>query len=241
MKPDEITLCGVLNAWANHAAKGGALRAQEILDHTESLSLEERGFAHSIICHNILIKAWGRSRASDSVQRAEAILNKLEEKCRNKGESANGNKDERSPTIRPDVTTYSSVINCCAYYSGDEAGRKEALDLALRTFSKIQNDKMCEDGPNNITFGTMLKAIAKLMPIGPAQEKLLESLFRQCQKSGQVDSFVLSQVKAASTSHQYRRLVLEEANVATEDGANYDKILKNMPREWRANIVAWDG
>jgi hypothetical protein len=241
VKPDEITLCGVLNAWANHAPSGGALRAQAILDHTESLSMEERGFAHSTICHNILIKAWGRSREPDSVQRAEGILKKLEDQCQSKGLS-NESKGERSLSICPDVTTYSSVINCCAYFSGDEAGRREALQVALRTFSKIKNDEKCHDGPNNITFGTLLKAVAKLMVVGSERESLVESLFQQCQELGQVDSFVLSQVRAASSGSQlYRKLVLEAANLTMEDGANYDKILKSMPREWRSNIVAWDG
>ena len=44
------TLSGVLNAWANNAQDGGALRAQQIMDRTESRSIEERGFAHSIVC-----------------------------------------------------------------------------------------------------------------------------------------------------------------------------------------------
>ncbi len=225
VKPDEITLCGVLNAWANHASEGGARRAQEILDHTESLTFEERGFGHSIVCFNILIKAWGRSREPDSVQRVETILKHLEQECSYNDEA-----------IRPDVTTYSSVINCCAYYSGDEAGRKEALHVALQTFDKIRNQTWCLEGPNNISFGTMFKAIAKLMPISRERDTLVESLFRECVDLGQIDSFVLSQVKAASTTAMYQRMVLEPANLNIEDGNNYDKILKSIPRQWGSNI-----
>lgn len=174
VKPDEITVCGVLNAWANHAANGGAARAQQILDRIENLSDEERGFSHSIICYNILIKAWGRSREPGSVQHAATILKHLEDKCLVAADTGDGH------AIRPDVTTYSSVINCCAYYVGDEEGRKEALDVALQTFQKIQTDKNCEDGPNMITFGTIFKAIAKLMPVGEPRDDLVSALFAQC-------------------------------------------------------------
>jgi hypothetical protein len=234
VRPDEMTICGVLNAWANHAANGGAARAQQILDRIERLSEEERGFAHSIICYNILIKAWGRSREPGSVQQADSILNRLQERCRIASDAGGGT------IIRPDVTTYSSVINCCAYYVGDDAGRREALDVALRTFQKIRNDKQCEDGPNMITFGTVFKAIAKLMPVGENRDKLVASLFAECRDTGQVGTFVLSQVKAASSADLYNELILLPANLTISDENNFDKIANFMPQAWGRSVVPWD-
>lgn len=234
VKPDEVTICGVLNAWANHATNGGAARAQQILDHIESLPEEERDFAHSIIFYNILIKAWGRSREPGSVQRAEAILIHLEEQYQE------ANAIENSMVIRPDVTTYSSVINCCAYYSGNEAGRQEALAVALRTFQKIQDDKTCDEGPNMITFGTVFKAIAKLMPVGSQREELVSKIFAQCQESGQVGPFVLSQVKVASSSELYTELVLKPSKLGPADSNNFEKIFKSMPVKWGRSISQWD-
>jgi hypothetical protein len=222
VKPDEVTLCGVLNAWANHAQDGGARRAQEILDHTESLSWEDRGFANSIICHNIIIKAWGRSREPEAVQRAEEILIRREE----------GYRQDKN-NVRPDVTTYSSVINCCAYYSGDSDGQQKAFEVALRTFRKLRDTG---DGPNNITYGTLFKAVARLTPMDNAREEMVQNLFQQCQTEGLVDSFVLSQVRAASPVALYRKMVLEPSSLNDRDENNMDKILENMPREWGKKV-----
>jgi hypothetical protein len=225
VKPDEVTLCGVLNAWANHAQeRGSALRAQQILDHTESLSSEERGFAHSIICHNIVIKAWGRSREPDSVQRAEAILLNLEKRY-----------EQNKENIRPDVTTYSSVINCCAYYTGDERGQREAFEVALRTFRKIEQTDTSE-GANHITYGTLFKAIAKLTNWDQEREDLIEKYFSLCSSEGQVDAFVLSQVKNASSSSLFRKVVLGPSSLTNKE-ESVDNILEKMPKEWKRNVA----
>ena len=228
LKPDYITLCAVLDAWANQVSRDGALRAQQILEHAESLPLEKRGFRLSVGCHNILIKAWGRSRAPDCVQQAEKILLNLEKRCESESSMETYGK--------PDVTTYSSVINCCAYFTGDEHGKEEALSAALRTFDKLQRTK---EGPNSITYGTLFKAIAKLAPDGIDKEKLVSSLFEKCTSQGLVDSFVLSQVKAASTQEQYRKLVLQPAGLVEQknDRHKFGKVLSSIPKDWCTSVT----
>jgi hypothetical protein len=124
-----------LNAWANNAQHGGAERAQQILDHMENLSTEERGFRHSVISYNIVIKAWGRSGRADAVQKAEQLLERLE---------ARGD-------IQPDTKTFSSVINCCAYYDGPQEGRQEAFHVAIRTFHELCSSPNAQ--PDQITYG----------------------------------------------------------------------------------------
>ena len=222
VKPDLVTLCGVLNAWANNAENGGAQRAQEIIDYTETLTFEERGFAHSIICYNILIKAWGRSRAPESVQRAERILRNLEE-----------NFLENRQSIRPDITTYSSVINCCAYYSGDTEGQGDALQIAMNTFNRMKEMGVA---PNHITYGTLFKAIAKLTKVGREREKVIAGLFEKCCEEGQVDSFVLSQIRGATPMKRFNQLVLSKCHQMGNKNTNQD-VVRNMPREWGRNVL----
>jgi hypothetical protein len=211
----------VLNAWANNAENGGAQRAQEILDHTESLTLQERGFAHSIIVYNILIKAWGRSRSPDSVRRAEHVLKRLEDK-----------QHISNFSIRPDITTYSSMINCCAYYAGDYDGRAAAFQVALRTFNRIEE---IGDKPNHITYGTIFKAINKLTPMDKSREELIKSLFRKCCQEGQVDAFVLSQIKAACPAELFQKLVNSQRS--QPHGKENNRILSSLPHSWRKNVV----
>lgn len=224
VRPDEVSLCAVLNAWANHASKGkGAARAHQILEHMESISLEKRGFHLSITMPNIVIKALARSGEVDAVRKAESLLTKLEK------DAASG-----SGLLKPDITTYSSMINCCAYYNYPE-GQSEALQVAFRAFKTACD--LEDERPNNIIFGTLFKAMANLMPPNDEREKLSRQFFDQCCTEGMVDGFVLSQVRRACPQ-LYRELVDEPIGLG---GPGHDDrigtILKNVPMEWSANVV----
>jgi hypothetical protein len=224
VQPDEVSLCAVLNAWANHAEHGGADRAQQIWAHTESVSTKARGFRPTVAMPNIVIKAIARSKDPNAASKAESILQRLEDEY-----------DAGKSYLRPDVTTYSSVINACAYCVGDAAKRSEALEIALRTFHKLC--KMEDEHANNITYGTVLKAIQNLMQISDEREKLVRELFDQCCDEGFVDHFVLSQVRYASPQ-LYRDLVEGPCGLGGP-GSKYslDAVLKNIPTEWAANVV----
>jgi len=222
VKPDEVTLCAVLNAWANNAINGGAMRAQQIMDHTEALTAEERGFDRTIVPWNILIKAWGRSKTVDSVQRAEKILTHLEEQYSN-GVSS----------VKPDITTYSSVINCCAYYTGPVDGKRAAFEVAWRTFKKIKESD--DLAVNNIVYGTLFKAIGKLTSRDRKQEEMIKNLFLDCCQAGQVCNFVLSQVRSSSSTDLFRSLIPKV--IRGRDARNIDQILKKMPKKWSKNII----
>ena len=219
MKPDEVTFCGVLNAWANKAEWGGAERAQQILDHMESLSLEERGFKQTVFCHNIVIKAWARSGAPDAVKKMEILLKQLEA------------RDD----LHPDATTYSSAINCCAYYKGPAKGKTEAFATAMRMFLKLSQSK--EYRPNNITYGTMLKAITKLTEMDQSRHDLVKSLFEACINSGSVDSFVLFQLRGASPD-VFRELVLVPLKMKPiVESSIIPSVLHRMPSKWGRNAL----
>jgi hypothetical protein len=232
VRPNEITLCAVLNAWANQAENGGAIRAVQIWNHINSVTAQNenntnnihRGFRPTIAMANIVIKAIARSKDPDAVKKAERILLQLED-------------DYQSGIsyIRPDVTTYSSVINACAYCVGNASKRSEALQTALRTFYKLFN--MTDENANNITYGTMFKAIQNLMPISEERVVLVRKLFDMCCTDGCVDYFVLSQVRFASPQ-LYRDLVEGPCGLGGP-GLKFgvDAVLKNIPTEWTANTV----
>jgi pentatricopeptide repeat protein len=221
VKPDEITFCGVLNAWANHAENGGAQRAQQILEHMESLTAQQRGFPQTVVCFNIVIKAWARSGDKNSIQYAERVLEQLESRT----------------DVHADTTTYSSLINCCAYYNGGPEGRKEqALSVALGTFEKLCNTDGI--GPNHVCYGTLFKAVNNLADMGEERDNLLRKLFRKCCDDGQVDGFVLSQVRNACSAELLQELVFEPIGVHGAKGeANVRTMLRKMPSRWERNRI----
>jgi hypothetical protein len=190
----------------------------------QSVSSEDRGFELSIMMPNIVIKAIARTKDPEAVEKVEQILLELEK-----------NFSKGSSRLRPDVTTASSVINAAAYYAGGPEGRSRALEIAMRTFRKIID---WGQEPNNITFGTLLKAVANLVPpYDPRREALARELFDQCCELGYVDGFVLSQVRNASPQ-LYRELVDEPCGLGgpTAD-TSVSSLLRNTPSEWSASVV----
>ena len=223
VKPDDVTFCGVLNAWANQAENGGAKRAQQILEHMETLTAQERGFRQTVVAYNIVIKAFARSGDKNAIQSAERILERLESRA----------------DIHADATTYSSMINCCAYYRGSLEGRKEALSVALQTF-----DKLCDAegiGPNHVCYGTLFKAINNLTDMGKGRDELLRKFFRKCCDEGQVDGFVLAQVRNACSAELLQELVFDPIGVHGAKGeANVRTMLRKMPSSWERNRIDYD-
>jgi hypothetical protein len=220
VKPDEVTFCGVLNAWANHAKDGGAHRAQQILDHMESLTPQQRGFHSTVISYNIVIKAWARSLEADAIERSERILHRLQER--------------RDP--RPDTTTYSSVINCCAYYTGPPEGKRKAFDVAMRTFQKLSDSK--EDETNHVAYGTLLKAVIKLVDSIDERDKIIRDVFTQACRDGQVEAFVLSQTRNGSSPEVFRELVLQPAGLGrAKKGRSIHALLQKIPTKWARNVI----
>jgi hypothetical protein len=128
------------------------------------------------------------------------------------------------------------LINCCAYYHGPPEGRSDALAVALRTFNKLC--EVDDEGPNTVTYGTLFKAVNNLTKIGKERDDLIRKLFRQCCNDGQVDGFVLSQVRNACTSQLFRELVSEPAGVHGAKGeASIKTLLRKMPQKWSRNRI----
>ena len=223
LRPDDASLCAVLNAWANQAKNGGAERAQQIFEHMQSIPPQRRGFHLNTLMVNIVIKAIARSGKQDSVRRAEELMERLER----------GHIVDKS-TLKPDVATYCSVINCCAYCN-DPQGHAEALDVALRAFQKVCD--LEDDAPNNVIFGTVLKAISKLMPYGPEREELVANIFDQCCELGTVDGFVLFQLSLAGPE-VFKNLTEGPCGLCGPDSdCSIRTLLKNVPLEWKAYVV----
>jgi len=222
LRPDEITICAVLNAWANQAKTGGAKRAQKIWELTKSVSLEKRGFPLTINMPNIVINAIAKSGDLQAAQKAEAVLLSVE-----------SDFEEGRQTIQPDVATYSSVLNACAFqYRGSKEDKAESLDISLRTYRKSLSAH-----PNNVTFGTILKAIANLMPLGDKREVLVREIFDQCADAGLVDEFVLKQVRRGSPALYFDLIETPGHGDDSHEQEDIDAILNSVPTEWSSNVV----
>jgi hypothetical protein len=143
-----------------------------------------------------------------------------------------GNKE-----ARPDTVTYTAVLNSCAFPAVvDVRTRKKALDTAIFTLHELQKSRYGQ--PNQVTYGTFIKACATLLHDDDEQRRaVLEQVFKQCCKDGQVGDMVLSYLRKAAPSGLYEEL-LADFICSSKGTIRVD----DLPPEWRCNVrdrVGW--
>ena len=132
---------------------------------------------------------------------------------------------------RPNVFTYTAVINACAFAIGEDAEKKKALKIASATL-----DELCRSdygAPNHVTFVAYLSAIRNLVPEDDeTRVALLTTVFSQCCKDGQVDELTLRRLESALTAKQ-----AEEVYQSVGFNGTSPLDIGVVPTEWRRNVV----
>jgi hypothetical protein len=221
VKPTAQTYNCVLAAWARSRTKCAHWKSQELLEFMwneyESGNKDMRPTSHA---YNSVIDAVSKSHREDKAQKALRILRIMDKNYR-----AGLNKD-----ARPNEFTYTSVLNSCAFsILGGQNVKKKALDTAIFTLEELQGSPYAS--PNHVTYGMFLKACANLIPADDERRRLVvEPVFRQCCKDGQVGEIVLKQLRLAAPDDLYQkllgRLIQPDSHLRLED----------IPLAWRRNL-----
>ena len=124
-----------------------------------------------------------------------------------------------------------------------EEERKEALKIAVETFQELLNMDGVE--ADYITYGTMLKCIANLVPPESIDNRnqLASKIFQRCAGSGFVNGLVLKEFKRCVSND----CLLDVAGGGgarmnrRKEGSSLDRLaasitLSSLPREWKANV-----
>jgi hypothetical protein len=136
-----------------------------------------------------------------------------------------GNKE-----ARPNEVTYTAVLNSCAFPSVlDPKARRRMLDVAMFTLEELQRSRYGH--PNQITYGTFIKACANLLPDDEDLRRVvLKQVFEQCCQDGQVGEMVLSHLRRAAPPDLYRELLA----VAGVEASTIS--VRDLPQQWRCNL-----
>jgi len=219
VKPDVTSYNILLNCWAKTRAYGASELACELLGRMihlsnigdpDAVSPDTRSYVAVMNCI---------SKSSDPGKALKAldVLNSLESSFKN-GNSA----------AIPNVFAYSIVLNACAFTTGDEIERKQAMDIAIETLSRVSKSRTAK--PNHVIYGSFLKACAMLMPMeDPRKRQMITDVFSKCCRDGQVGSNVLEQLKFAAPPDLYDSLVGHYM-------VNGQIGLQSIPSSWRCNV-----
>jgi len=145
MKPSVVSFGSVLHSWAR---QGNISRAEAIVDHMEQL-MNIEGYEEmrpNTVIYNILINCHAKSREPDAIEKAEAILAKM-----------NKFKCEGYTCASPTSVTYNSVLSTIQYCGGDNYIK--AKDLLQQMEEMSSNDPSIR--LEAITFTAFLRILAR--------------------------------------------------------------------------------
>lgn len=107
----------------------------------------------------------------------------------------------------------------------------DALKIAFAILKAIQAESDMQ--PNHVTFATLLKATAALMPAGEERNKVATAVFSKAQQAGMVDYYTLANLRKAVEVYVLQSLLKDMADSKT-GFIDYNKI----PQPWCKNVLS---
>jgi len=191
------------------------LECQHSLDLFVATDFHSEGYDSVRPCtraYSIVLSTIARSHKKNKAVKAQELLHRMESEYRA------GNSG-----CRPNIYSYNAVLNAAAFCSRDEKEQEEAFKVACLTFDELRMSDYLQ--PSDISYGTFLKAIKKLMPESDVRNDLVKGLFRKASRDGLVSDFVLKEVADLASPGLYQSLLEGKTN---EFG--------NLPKSWSANV-----
>jgi pentatricopeptide repeat protein len=219
--PDSTSYDTILNAYARLEKSGSAERAWELLRQWEEdcTSGENESFIPSQVSYSAVINGFAKASGKeyggmDTVKKANEVYDRLIHQ-----------RENGAIYGAADPVANSCFLNCCANIYGTRAERKEALILAIKAFEEMKRNPSLHGEPGQFTFGTMMKACAKLSADAAEKNRLLESLFIQTCKRGLLSKSTLGQFLRHTPNEVSSKVIL-----------NMGGSKREIPPEWHRNV-----
>jgi len=204
--------CAVLNGYAKRGLAKKAERLLNRIDELKKSGVVEEG--PNIIAYNCVLDAFVKTNENNAVERAESLYNKM----------------EKSNDQKPDMFTYTSMLNLYAKHAmGDKADRLLERIVALQDAGKIKG------GPNSFSYRCAIDALAKDGEARRAEQLLVRMRERNMRPNAFHYTGVLS-----GYARECKPLEAERVLQQMEDSFA-QKHLKEMPNAVAYNCVmhAW--
>uniref|UniRef100_A0A7S3V5X8 Uncharacterized protein n=1 Tax=Chaetoceros debilis TaxID=122233 RepID=A0A7S3V5X8_9STRA len=214
ISPNIATYSAVCLAWAKSKHDDCGRRAEKILKQVEHRFkiYNDVNNTPDTILYNMVIDAHSKTSSNKAHVKSRAVLDR----------QINMVKKYGNKKCRPDVYSFTSVLASCASLNGSSSRKEKlhAFEIARSTF-----DEMCRSDvqPNHVTYGTMLKACGRLLPLGKERRKFTREYFRKACDAGCVGDMVLDRLKDAASPIQYNGLL----NGHTRN---------TLPAEWTSQV-----
>lgn len=216
VKPNTIAFTTVCNAWATFNSPKSVKKVEELIAWMEDLSANGfKDVSPNAYTYNALLTAVARSKDPHKATKALEILKSM----------------QNNPNLRLNSITYSNVMSACSYTHGTSSVRNNALKTAIIVLEEAVEKSGPRDRLNTI-YGAFFQTCSNLMQKEKEKvkiERIVEAVFDQCCKNGQVDKMLLIQVRRACSQQIYLNLF---GNFNSFPKVN----IRDIPSEWQRNI-----
>jgi hypothetical protein len=186
-------------------------KAEALLRRMEKIAIDSKlKISPDTITYNSVLGCCARQTESRSYLNARAILDG----------QIHYYEQSKLHSSKPDVYGFTSVLTACA---SETKEKMKAFQVAQATFQEL-----CESQdygrPNHVTYGTMMKCCARLLPqTSPLRRRWVELVMKKAIDAGCVGELVMGRFREAATPDLFREIM-----------EGVDK--KNLPDSWTRNV-----
>lgn len=211
--PDRVTYSTILKSCRN-GHEEYVLKAENMLARMAELGKQDTSLAPDSYTYTAVINVLSRSVASNKAERVLEILKEMIASYEN-GDN----------TSAPTVHVFNSALNACAFSHHHERAKMDAFVITVSILVMLQKYV----SPNEVTYGTVLRACSNLLPRNDnRRDELVSKVFDKASKEGFVSEMVLRQLYFAASPDLFAQLI----------GMNRELqiTLQDLPPEWRRNV-----
>jgi len=223
LRPDTVTINTTLSALANTETREAARRSEHLLE--AMITGNDPIMAPNVKSYTLVISAWAKSGAKESVEKIEKLLLDMEK------------VDDEA---KPNTVTYSTVLNAFA-----KSADPSSYDRAMRVLQRMESGAI-DVIPNSYCYASVMECISKSSDKESICLKtitLLQRLIQQNKKLGVCrDSYTVvfnTAIKAIERSSQEKKdqvaiqilTLMKEANekgviIATPNVRTYNSVIR---------------
>jgi hypothetical protein len=208
--PSVYTYVTLMKAWSRSPSPEAVPRCQELLERM----LQSKGVVPNNRAFTALLSAWGRSRDNSKATQALHLVQRMKRMA------------QEFPEVAPSLVTYNTAIDCCSRTRGDTRQQASAFQIAFAMFKAAAMD--CT--PNHVTFGTLLKAAAFLLPPGPERTSIAKAVFQRAIADGQVEISVIKNLQKCLDAQVMQELL----SPLMDFNGNMD--FSRIPNSWSKHV-----
>mmetsp|Transcript_13035 Transcript_13035/g.30732 ORF Transcript_13035/g.30732 Transcript_13035/m.30732 type:complete len:653 (+) Transcript_13035:214-2172(+) len=213
-QPDVYTYQTLIQAWSKTTMPGSPQKAERILRSMDNEASSGKKNSHQLApntyCFTTVIHSWARSSEKNRARHAYQLLNVLTRRFDDAMSEYNINNTRknknRSKLLKPNVKTFTSVLNSCAR-PVDESEKEDAFAIAQLAMAELSLGTYGK--PNFLSYAAYLAVCATTLEVGPKRDAETKKTFTDCIKEGQVGHIVLEKLHTAASPELINELIGE--------------------------------